>query len=101
MSTSAKAVRFDDDSIWVDRDDGRRMGVPLAWFPRHLAATPEQRNCSSSARAVFIGKRSTKTSPSTACWPVTGGARHLPAEGRDAPLEPLQGSRPSTRSETR
>ena len=44
MSTSAKAVRFDDDSMWVDLDDGRRMAVPLAWFPRLLAATPEQRN---------------------------------------------------------
>jgi len=37
-------VRFDDDSMWVDLDDGRRMAVPLAWFPRLLAATPEQRN---------------------------------------------------------
>jgi len=43
MSTSAKAVRFDDDSMWVDLDDGRRVAVPLAWFPRLLAATPEQR----------------------------------------------------------
>jgi len=44
MSTSAKAVRFDDDGMWVDLDDGRRMAVPLAWFPRLLTATPEQRN---------------------------------------------------------
>ncbi len=43
MSTSANAVRFDDDSLWVDLDDGRRIAVPLAWFPRLLAATPEQR----------------------------------------------------------
>ena len=43
MSISAKAVRFCDDSMWVDLDDGRRMAVPLAWFPRLLAATPEQR----------------------------------------------------------
>lgn len=43
MSTSAKAVHFDEDSMWVDLDDGRRMAVPLAWFPRLLAATPEQR----------------------------------------------------------
>jgi Protein of unknown function (DUF2442) len=43
MSTSAKAVRFDDDSIWVHLDDGRVIAVPLAWFPRLLAATPEQR----------------------------------------------------------
>lgn len=43
MTTSARAVRFDDDSMWVDLDDGRRIAVPLAWFPRLLAATPEQR----------------------------------------------------------
>jgi hypothetical protein len=36
-------VRFDDDSLWVELDDGRVVGVPLAWFPRLLAATPEQR----------------------------------------------------------
>ena len=43
MSTSAKAVCFDDDSMWVDLDDGRRIGVPLAWFPRLLSATSAQR----------------------------------------------------------
>jgi Protein of unknown function (DUF2442) len=43
MTTSAKAVRFDDDCLWVDLDDGRVIGVPLAWFPRLLGATPEQR----------------------------------------------------------
>ena len=43
MSISAKAVRFDDDSMWVHLDDGRVMAVPLAWFPRLLSATPEQR----------------------------------------------------------
>lgn len=43
MTTSAKAVRFDDDSLWVDLDDGRVIAVPLAWFPRLLAATAEQR----------------------------------------------------------
>ncbi len=43
MSTSAKSVRFDDDSMWVDLADGRVIAVPLAWFPRLLSATPEQR----------------------------------------------------------
>ena len=43
MTTSAKAVRFDDDSMWVHLDDGRVVAIPLAWFPRLLAATPEQR----------------------------------------------------------
>ena len=29
--------------MWVDLSDGRTLGVPLAWFPRLLRATPEQR----------------------------------------------------------
>lgn len=37
------AVRFDEDSFWVDLDDGRTLGIPLAWFPRLLHATPGQR----------------------------------------------------------
>lgn len=43
MSTSAKSVRFDDNSMWVDLSDGRIIVVPLAWFPRLLHALPEQR----------------------------------------------------------
>jgi hypothetical protein len=42
-SVSAKSVRFDADSMWVELSDGRTVGVPLAWFPRLLRATPEQR----------------------------------------------------------
>lgn len=43
MSISATAVRFDDSTLWVDLSDGRTLGVPLAWFPRLLRATPAQR----------------------------------------------------------
>ena len=43
MSTSAKSVRFDENSMWVDLSDGRVIAVPLAWFPRLLHATSEQR----------------------------------------------------------
>jgi len=32
MKVSAKAVRFDEDSMWVDLTDGRTIGVPYAWF---------------------------------------------------------------------
>jgi hypothetical protein len=39
----AKRLRFDDDSMWVDLSDGRQLGVPLAYFPRLLNATPAQR----------------------------------------------------------
>ena len=50
MATSAKLaderlldVRFDDHSLIVDLMDGRTISVPLAWYPRLLRATPEQR----------------------------------------------------------
>ena len=43
MSISATAVRFDEHTMWVDLTDGRTLGVPLAWFPRLLNATPKQR----------------------------------------------------------
>jgi hypothetical protein len=55
MASSARAtsVTFDDDSMWVDLSDGRRLGVPLAWFPRLLRATPEHRaNCRISRRGL-------------------------------------------------
>jgi len=40
---AAVAVRCDDDTLWVTLDDGRQLGVPLAYFPRLLHATPAQR----------------------------------------------------------
>lgn len=43
MNISASALRFDNDTLWVDLRDGRTVGVPLAWFPRLLGATPQQR----------------------------------------------------------
>jgi hypothetical protein len=43
MDISATAVSFDDNSMWVDLSDGRTIGVPYAWFPRLLSATPKQR----------------------------------------------------------
>lgn len=43
MSIWAEVVRCDEDTLWVDLSDGRSIGAPLAWFPRLLRATPEQR----------------------------------------------------------
>jgi hypothetical protein len=43
MSTSAKELRFDENTMWVELTDGRILGIPLAWFPRLLRASPEQR----------------------------------------------------------
>lgn len=36
-------VRVSDDTLSVDLMDGRTITVPLAWYPRLLDATPEQR----------------------------------------------------------
>ena len=43
MNNLAKHVSFDDNMMWVDLTDGRRLGVPLAFFPRLLHAKPPQR----------------------------------------------------------
>lgn len=43
MNISAKAVRFDDVSMWVTLSDARTLGVPLAWFPKLMHATATQR----------------------------------------------------------
>jgi Protein of unknown function (DUF2442) len=40
---SPTAARFDEHTMWVDPSDGRTLGVPLAWFPRLLRASPAQR----------------------------------------------------------
>src|SRR3546814_3195192 len=48
---SPTEVRFDEDSFWVDLEDGRTLGIPLAWFPRLLHATPAQREAVSLSRA--------------------------------------------------
>ncbi len=36
-------VRCSADSLTVDLMDGRTISVPLAWYPRLMGATPEQR----------------------------------------------------------
>jgi len=37
-------VHCTEDTLAVDRMDGRTIIVPLAWYPRLLHATPEQRD---------------------------------------------------------
>jgi hypothetical protein len=48
MSTlvyEARAVNvwFDDDNIWLGLEDGRQVSAPLAFYPRLLNASKEQR----------------------------------------------------------
>jgi hypothetical protein len=45
LVTEPKAISVwcDNDNLWVKLADGRQLAVPLAYFPRLLHATPEQR----------------------------------------------------------
>lgn len=43
MTISPTAVSFDEHTMWVDLSDGRTIGAPLAWFPRLLNATEQER----------------------------------------------------------
>lgn len=38
-----KNVRFSEDRLIVDLQDGRTISVPLTWYPRLLQASDEQR----------------------------------------------------------
>jgi len=62
-------VEVDDDALVVALADGRRLAVPLSWFPRLAAATSEQR----------------------AHWELMGGGRgiHWPAIDEDLSVDGL------------
>lgn len=36
-------VRVSDDALTVDLSDGRTISVPLAWYPRLMLGTPDER----------------------------------------------------------
>ena len=40
----AESVTVTEDTLSVDLSDGRTLEVPLAWFPRLLHASQEERN---------------------------------------------------------
>ena len=40
----AENITVTKDTLSVDLSDGRTISVPLAWFPRLLHSTPEERN---------------------------------------------------------
>lgn len=53
MNISPRRATCDENNLWVELNDGRTLGVPLAWFPRLLAATPQQRaDCELSPRGI-------------------------------------------------
>lgn len=39
----ARTLSFDASTMWIELVDGRHLGIPLAYFPRLLNATEEQR----------------------------------------------------------
>ncbi len=41
---NAEGVAVTEDTLSVDLSDGRTLSVPLAWFPRLVHATLEERN---------------------------------------------------------
>ncbi len=43
MDPRAQDVEINEDELVVGLVDGRRITVPLVWFPRLLKATPKQR----------------------------------------------------------
>jgi hypothetical protein len=40
----AEGITVTEDTLSVDLSDGRTISVPLAWFPRLLCASSEERN---------------------------------------------------------
>lgn len=71
-------VRFDDERLVVDLVDGRTIAVPLAWYPRLLAASADER----------------------AAWEVAGGGYgiHWPAIDEDLSVEGLLRGAPAARA---
>lgn len=46
LTAEAKAhnITITEDTLAVDLNDGRTISVPLAWYPRLLHGTPEERS---------------------------------------------------------
>ena len=44
VAAKAEGVVVTDDTLAVDFADGRSISVPLAWYPRLVHGTPEERN---------------------------------------------------------
>ena len=44
MKLHADYVSVSDDTLTVDLSDGRTISVPLAWYPRLVHATRDERN---------------------------------------------------------
>ena len=80
-TTIAFAVRvaIADDTLAVDLSDGRSVAAPLAWYPRLVHATPDERNE----------------------WRLIGGGHgiHWPALDEDISVENLLSGKSSAESQ--
>ena len=91
MRISAREVRFDGDSMWVTLDDGQALGVPLAWFPRLVGASPAEREAVEiGASGLHRVRRARRTVPGTARW---GGRGRWEALDEDMSVEGLLNGR--------
>jgi hypothetical protein len=77
---SAENVMVTENTLRVDLSDGRTISVPLAWFPRLLHSTLEERN-----HWKFIGR---------------GHGIHWEDIDEDISIEGLLAGRPSGESQT-
>lgn len=77
---NAQSVSVTSDTLRVDLSDGRSVSVPLAWFPRLLHATPEERGN----------------------WRLLGGGQGVHWEGldEDISVEGMLAGRPSGEAQT-
>jgi hypothetical protein len=75
----ATAVQVSDDALSVELADGRSIAAPLAWYPRLVHATAQERTT----------------------WRLIGGGRgiHWPAIDEDISVVNLLGGRPSAESQ--
>jgi hypothetical protein len=73
-------VTFTEDSLCVALRDGRKISVPLTWYPKLLHATSEQRNK----------------------WKIAGGGYgiHWPDVDEDLSTEGLLSGAPAPRTQT-
>ena len=102
----ALAVAFSEDAMTVSLDDGRTISVPLAWYPRLLAGTAEERlryeligdgegihwpdlDEDISVEGIVAGRPSAESASSLARWlSQRQAASNRPAQGgADAPAD--------------
>jgi hypothetical protein len=74
----AVGVAVTDDTLTIDLSDGRTVSVPLAWYPRLLNATTQER---SNWRLVALGE-----------------GMHWPDVDEDTSVASIVAGRPSTES---